>query len=70
MRELELGKITGGIVAARKVEFRREGERRTSTHVRKELGKLRKNCLFVVSSRETTSVAKRSSVSCGGVDMG
>ena len=32
--------------------------------MRKELGKLRKNCLFVVSSRETTSVAKRSRVSC------
>lgn len=32
--------------------------------MRKELGKLRKNCLFVVSSRDTIRVAKRSSVSC------
>ena len=51
------------------VEYERGREER-KTDVRKELGKLRKNCLFVVSSRETTSVAKRSSVSCGVVDMG
>ena len=36
-----------------------------ATYVRKEFGKLRKNCLFVVSSRDTMSVAKRSRVSCG-----
>ena len=33
------------------------------TYVVKELGKVRKYCLFVVSSRDTTRVANRSSVS-------
>ena len=37
-----------------------------NTYVVKELGKLRKYCLFVVSSNETMRVANRSSVSCGG----
>jgi len=31
----------------------------------KEFAKVRKNCLWLVSSRETTKVAKRSKVSLG-----
>ena len=37
------------------------------THVVKEFGKDRKNCLWVVSCNETTRVAKRSRVSWGEV---
>jgi hypothetical protein len=43
-------------------EWRRDQE----THVEKELGKDRKNCLCVVSCKETTRVAKRSRVSWKG----
>ena len=38
-------------------------------YVVKELGKLRKNCLCIVKSRDTIRVAKRSSVSYHGEQM-
>jgi hypothetical protein len=55
------------LARVREWEFRiRWWRRNQETHVEKEFGKDRKNCLCVVSCKETTRVAKRSRVSWKG----
>jgi hypothetical protein len=50
----------------REREREKEMRKTRSTHVEKEFGKDRKNCLCIVSCNETMRVAKRSRVSWEG----